>query len=136
MVRLSDLHLSKENLKELGLSELGGDSSSKFGNRKVKYKDLTFDSKREFEYYLILKDREKKGEIKDLRLLVPYTIQEAYTDSNGKKVRALRYKADFVYFDLRDCKEHIIDVKGYKTPVYLMKKKLLAAKGIYIEEVK
>ena len=31
------------------------------------------------------------------RMQVDFTLQEAYTDGEGRRVRAIRYKADFVY---------------------------------------
>jgi hypothetical protein len=79
-------------------------------------------------------DREKRGEVVDIKRQVSYIIQEGFKDPNGKTIAPITYKADFVYLDLTDNKTHIIDVKGYKTEVYKLKKKLLAYKGIYIEE--
>jgi hypothetical protein len=89
-------------------------------------------AKKEFEFYLILKDREKRGEISDLQRQVVYEIQPAFTDRLGNKHRAITYKADFVY----KCGDmvHVVDVKGMKTEVYKIKKKLLAYKGVIIEE--
>lgn len=80
-------------------------------------------------------DREKKGEINQVNRQYPITIQPTFYLPDGSKVAAIVYKADFVYYDLKDNKLHIIDVKGFKTDVYKLKKKLLAYKGIYIEEV-
>ncbi|MBO7425156.1 MAG: DUF1064 domain-containing protein, partial [Clostridiales bacterium] len=40
---------------------------SKYHNEKVEYKGKTFDSKKEFEYYLFLESLEKSGVIKELR---------------------------------------------------------------------
>lgn len=115
-------------------------TKSKYHNKKVDYYDpqlkqtLKFDSEKERDYYLILKDREKRGEIINLKRQVSIEIQEAFTDRLGNKVKAITYKADFTYYDLRDG-DHVVDVKGYKTDVYNLKKKLLAYKGIVIEEV-
>lgn len=110
-----------------------GKRPSKYHNDKVNFRGLTFDSKKEFEFYLILKDREKRGEISDLQRQVVYEIQPAFTDRLGNKHRAITYKADFVY----KCGDmvHVVDVKGMKTEVYKIKKKLLAYKGVIIEEV-
>ena len=121
---------------------------SKYNNQKPEYYDpdlketLKFDSKKEFEYYLILKDREKRGEIRDLERQVSFTIQEAFTMPTGEKIKAITYKADFVYLEKKADPEialqylrKIVDVKGCKTEVYKLKKKLLAYRGIYIEEV-
>ena len=47
--------------------------------------------------YDFLIERVRRGEIGDLRLQVDFTLQEAYTDAEGRRVRAIRYKADFTY---------------------------------------
>lgn len=115
-------------------------NKSKYHNRKVEYYDpqlkktITFDSEKERDYYLILKDRQKRGEIGYIWRQLPIEIQPGFTMPSGEKIRAITYIADFAYNDL-DGIEHIVDVKGYKTEIYKLKKKLLAYKGIYIEEV-
>ena len=111
-----------------------GKRPSKYHNEKVNFRGETFDSKKEFEYYLILKDREKKGEITGLRRQVNFEIQPAFTDARGNKHRAINYKADFVY-ETNDNIIHVVDVKGMRTDVYRLKQKLLAYKGVIIEEV-
>lgn len=108
---------------------------SKYKNDKVTFRGETFDSKKEFEYYLILKDREKRGEIIALQRQYTIVIQPSFKMPSGQKIRQITYIADFVYRDLKDGELHYIDVKGYKTEIYKLKKKLLAYKGIYIEEV-
>ncbi len=114
---------------------------SKYHNRKVEYRDpktgetITFDSEKERDYYLLLKDRERRGEIKDLKRQVEIEIQRSFVDKADNKHRAIKYIADFTYYDLKDYSIHYIDVKGYKTEVYKLKKKLLAYRNIIIEEV-
>lgn len=109
-------------------------SKSKYHNKKFKNVYGSWDSQAEFEYFLILKDKEKLGQIKNLRRQVSIEIQPSFKDSNGKTIKAITYKADFVYEDLKG-KTHYIDVKGMRTDVYKLKKKLLAFRGIEIEEV-
>ena len=58
---------------------------------------LHFDSQKEARRYDFLIERVRRGEIGDLRLQVDFTLQEAYTDAEGRRVRAIRYKADFTY---------------------------------------
>lgn len=53
---------------------------------------------------------------------------------NGKTIRAITYVADFTYYD-KAGKYHIVDTKGVKTDVYLLKKKMMQFKGYDIEEV-
>ena len=67
-----------------------------------------------------------------------FEIQPKFYTLDGKLVREVTYVADFQYTDVKTGLRHVIDVKGGKatqTPVYKLKKKLLAYKGIYIEEV-
>jgi hypothetical protein len=47
---------------------------------------------------------------------------------NGKTYRKIVYKADFEYFDIQQGKVIIEDVKGVKTEVYKLKKKLFEYK--------
>lgn len=124
------VRISNKTAQRLGLV-----GKSKYNNSKVTYQGLTFDSQKEFEYYLLLKDKEKRGLVFNLKRQVPLEIQPAFTDKSGVKHRAITYKADFVYTDRVSGKVKYIDVKGFRTEVYKLKKKLLAYKGIIIEEV-
>lgn len=139
------VRLSKEEARALGLTP----ARSKYNNNKPSYYDpdskqtLTFDSNKELEYYLLLKDRQKRGEIYQLQRQVTINIQPRFYTPKGELVKEINYKADFCYlvpvYDdngvFEKYENHIIDVKGYKTDVYKLKKKLLAYKGFYIEEV-
>lgn len=58
---------------------------------------IRFDSQKEARRYDELMVMLQAGKIRDLRLQVDFTLQEAYTDNAGKRVRAIRYKADFTY---------------------------------------
>lgn len=110
---------------------------NKYSNEKIEYKGMKFDSKAEFHYYLLLEDKERKGEIRDLQRQVMFELQPAFRDSGGRAIRAIKYVADFVYFDA-DGKRHIVDVKGSKameTEVFKIKAKIMAYQGNEIEEV-
>lgn len=58
---------------------------------------LRFDSQKEAGRYDELAALERAGKIRDLRMQVDFTLQEAYTDTEGRRIRAIRYKADFTY---------------------------------------
>lgn len=58
---------------------------------------LRFDSQKEARRYDELAALEQAGEIRNLRMQVDFTLQEAYTDTEGRRVRAIRYRADFTY---------------------------------------
>ena len=98
-------------------------TTSKYQNKKVTYNDIQFDSIKEKNRYIQLKMLEKLGEIKDLQLQKTFTLQPSFK-KNGTTYRSITYKADFVYLDLRTNKNIIEDVKGMRTEVYKIKKKL------------
>lgn len=98
---------------------------------------LYFDSQKEARRYDHLTIRQQAGEIHDLRLQVDFTLQEAYTDQEGRRVRAIRYRADFTYRE-RDGRLVVEDVKSKptRTREYLIKRKLMKERrGIDITEV-
>ena len=117
---------------------------------------LHFDSQKEARRYDHLIALEQAGQIRDLRLQVDFTLQEAYTDTEGRRVRAIRYRADFTYrrkptwplpsmdpgefADTMEIKWPLVveDVKSRatRTKEYLLKRKMLKDKlGIDITEV-
>lgn len=97
---------------------------------------LRFDSQKEARRYDQLILLEQAGKIRDLRLQVDFTLQEAYTDAEENRVRAIRYKADFTYWKHE---RHVVeDVKSKptKTKTYAMKRKMLKDRfGLDITEV-
>ena len=111
---------------------------SKFFSKKVVVDGITFDSKKEGEYYLKLKDDEKNGIIRDLELQKEYILQDKFK-LNNKTRRQITYKADFTYVSVGDDKLHVIDVKSpytAKDKVYRLKKKMFEYKyGIELEEI-
>lgn len=116
---------------------------SKYGNIKAYADGIQFDSIKEKNRYIELKLMEKAGEISDLKLQVEYElippqkIVTGYTKTLKPKYKTIRgcsYKADFTYLD-HDKNMVVEDVKGVKTDVYKLKKKLMLQKyGIYIKE--
>lgn len=108
---------------------------AKYHNKKVKYDGYTFDSIRENNYYIKLKLLEKAGKIKELELQKEFELQPSFK-LNNKTSRKITYRADFTYKTTEDDKLHVIDVKGYRTDVYRLKKKLFEYKyRIEIEEI-
>jgi len=119
---------------------------SKYHSKRIKTPAGTFDSKREYKRYLALVKREKEGSISNLKRQVKYVLIPAQRepDTIGKRGGKIRgklierecyYMADFVYYDeIKGC-EVVEDCKGYKTPEYKIKKKLmLYLCGIRLEE--
>lgn len=98
---------------------------------------LSFDSKKEAAYYDELIALQAAGIVRDIRLQVQFLLQAAYTSAEtGERYRAINYLADFTYDKLEsgEWKHHVVDVKGRRTKEYIMKKKLMADMGVYIEE--
>lgn len=98
---------------------------NKYYNHKTTVDNIKFDSTKEATYYLMYKQQEKEGKIKDLKLQPRFELQPSFKFM-GKTIRKIEYVADFSYYE--DNKLYVIDVKGYKTEVYKLKKKLLLYK--------
>ena len=107
----------------------------KYGNRKTAVNGILFDSAKEARRYCELMALLEAGQISDLRLQRNFTLTEGYTDTGGKRVKPIVYRADFVY--ISDGREVVEDVKsrGTRTKEYLLKKKLMKNKGIEITEI-
>ena len=100
---------------------------NKYNAVKTTTGGIKFDSKAEARYYDELLMLKKTGIVKNIILQKDFTLQEAYTKENGERVRAIRYRADFVV-EYSDGHTEVIDVKGKRTKEYIMKKKLLLAR--------
>lgn len=107
---------------------------SKYYNRKVQYKGLVFDSVKERNYYMYLESLLQAGDITDLELQVKFELQPRFKAVNGHIIRPITYIADFVYKD-KDGNTVIVDVKGFKTEAYKLKKKLMLYQGYNLVEV-
>ena len=110
---------------------------NKYHNKKVVIDNITFDSKLEATRYQELKLLEKKGIIKDLVLQPSYDLIPSFKKGN-KTYRKTTYRADFSYYDNELNKTIIEDTKGFKTDVYILKKKLFEYqnKDLTIREIK
>ena len=81
-----------------------------------------------------LKLMEREGLITNLRDQVRFTLLPPFPQRGFS--RPLVYVADFVYVDKETGKERIEDVKGMRTPVYLVKRRLMAQiLGLEVTEV-
>lgn len=106
-------------------------SYSKYGNRKIKTEDGTFDSQKEYRRWQELKLLQRAGEIKNLARQVKF---ELIPKQDGE--RAIYYVADFVYIDNRTGERVVEDAKGAKTDVYIIKRKLMKyMHNITVQEV-
>lgn len=118
-------------------------------------REIRFDSRKEARRYDELTARLRAGEIRDLRLQAEFTLQEAFTDADGNRTRAIRYKADFTYqervpscgppyktmYNATDAERWRLVVEDVKsratrTDKYKLKRKLMKDRfGIDIQEV-
>lgn len=115
---------------ELKLAQRGRavPSRSKYHNVKTVVDGMVFDSKREAARWCELKLEERVGHIDHLRRQVPFAL-------TVNRMHVADYLADFVYYS--EGMEVVEDVKGARTDVYRIKRKLmLAIHGIEIREVK
>ena len=111
--------------------------ANKYHNKKVTIDNITFSSKLEAQRYTELKLLEKQGIIKDLKLQPSYELIPSFKKGNKTYKRA-SYIADFSYYDNELNKTIIEDTKGFKTDVYILKKKMFEYlyKDLTIREVK
>lgn len=109
---------------------------SKYNAKKVSTAYGTFDSEHEYERFLELKEMQERGEITKLELQPWFLLIPKAVDNRGKVIeRAVRYRADFSYFDSNG--EFVVeDAKGMKMRDYIIKRKLmLKVHGIRVREV-
>lgn len=116
----------------------------KYGNRKVVYDGITFDSARERDRWILLKDAESKGIISDLKRQVTFELIPKIVEYSVKRLKtkdkivqhvvqaSITYTCDFSYvkgFQLvtEDCK---ISPKLIP-PEYRLKEKLFRWKYGY-----
>lgn len=112
------------------MGKFGLGAASKYKAQPTFIDGIRFPSKKQAERYRQLKALEAAGEIRELRLEVPYPI-------TVNRAKVCTYRADFVYEQrVKDEWVAVVeDCKGYPTPVYKLKKKLIqAVYGIEIRE--
>ena len=101
---------------------------NKYNAQRTIVDSIAFHSKAESNRYKILKLLENAGHIRDLKLQasMPFVY-------NG--IRLFTYYADFTYYS--DGIFVVEDVKGMRTPLYKLKKKMIEVYyGIKITEIK
>ena len=109
----------------------------KYKSKKTIVDDIQFDSRLEAKRYTELKLLQKSGKIKELQLQPSFELIPSFK-KNGKTFRKSTYKADFQYIDTETGKTIVEDVKGFKTELYKLKKKLFEYKysNLSIEEIR
>ena len=134
-----------------------GSKKSKYHNKKVVYEGISFDSKKEMNRYVFLKDMEDKGVIENLERQVRFVLIPSLTEdvvvhlkTKDKVVKktiqlAITYTCDFRY--VHDGMTIVEDIKASPKSaaldhVFLLKEKLFrwrygfAIKRVYNAEEK
>lgn len=121
---------------------------NKYGNQKVVYDGIEFDSRREMYRYMDLSFLVRAGAISDLKRQVAFELLPVQREKStkvykkgrkkgqpieGKVIeKAVTYIADFVYKDNATGQTVVEDVKGMRTKDYVIKRKLM----LYIHGIK
>ena len=113
-------------------------SRPKYGNSKVEYDGITFDSKRERDRYIVLKDAAAKGIITDLQCqpkweLLPTMYKEVviHLKTKDKIVqqvdqKSVTYKADFSYIKNGELVVEDVKISEYLLPKeFILKEKMI-----------
>lgn len=131
-------HVTQADVNRRALKQALSAKPAKYHNVKVVVDGHKFDSKREADYWCQLRVREKAGEIQWLRrqVRIPLYAPDLTQSTTPQHVQICEFVADYDYYDRLDCKRHVVDAKGKKTAIYLLKKKWLALQeNLIIEEV-
>jgi hypothetical protein len=97
----------------------------KYHNKKVVRDGEKFDSVKEYRRFCELLLLEKGGVISDLQRQVKYVLIPSQKEGKKTIERECSYKADFVYTDNETGETVVEDVKGMRTEVYKIKRKLM-----------
>lgn len=103
---------------------------NKYNAKKATVDGVTFDSQKEAMRYIVLDRMQRSGEIDDLRLQPAFTLQKGFTDREGKKHQAIKYKADFSYKRAGESTLIVEDTKGVRTAVFNIKWKMVIKKHL------
>lgn len=104
---------------------------SKYNAKPVMIDGTRFASMAEAKYYKLLKLRERAGEVHGVELQKPFAL----IGPDGLLIAT--YRADFAYWDAREDRFRVIDVKGVETEVFKIKRKMMKSfLGIEVEVVK
>jgi hypothetical protein len=114
-------------------SAKGKEKKAKYNNKHVSVDGMSFDSKKESEFYIQQKLRLRARDIKIFARQVPFILNEA-DNGNTPVILVL----DFIVWE-NDGRIRYIDIKpaeDFKTDVYKVKKRLFESQsGLMIEEI-
>lgn len=110
---------------------ISGKPKSKYRNAPIEIDGIRFASKKEAQYFVNLKLMERTGDVYGVELQKRYAL----IGPDGALITT--YVADFVYWDQREKRHRIVDVKGVETDVFKLKRKMMRSfLGLEIEVIK
>lgn len=110
----------------------------KYGNKKVTAFGITFDSKKEMQRYLVLKEAQDNGIISDLELQPQFELIPKVTETYVKHLKTkdkecertvqlpITYKGDFRYV-----KDGVTVVEDVKASAYMLDPKFLIKEKLF-----
>lgn len=123
MTRSSQARAASLSPAALAFGPLAPRRKNKFGAKRVTVAGEAFDSQAEAKRYDVLRLMERAGEIGAIKRQVRYRLEV-----NG--VHVCDYVADFVYRARGDERDTVEDCKGFRTPAYKLKAKLIDRKSV------
>ena len=94
---------------------------NKYHAKVTEIDGIRFDSQAEARRYVALKSMERSGEIIGLKIHPRYILQSPFI-RDGRREREITYEGDFSY--VKDNRLVVEDVKGLKTDLYKVKRKM------------
>ena len=94
---------------------------NKYNAKATEIDGIRFDSQAEARRYVALKNMERAGEIVGLKIHPRYILQSPFI-RDGRREREITYEGDFSY--IKDNRLVVEDVKGLKTDLYKVKRKM------------
>lgn len=112
------------------------ETRAKYNARPVTIDGYRFDSTAEYRRFQALILMQQAGEILDLKVHPRFEILRGFM-RDGVKYRPTFYEADFQYVDCSDDEIIVEDVKGARTPLYLLKRKMFLSQyyGLAFKEI-
>lgn len=96
----------------------------KYRNIRAELDGVVYDSRKEMRRAAALTMMARAGIITNLERQKRFELQRGYVTKDGRSIRPIYYIADFFYFDREKNCLVVEDVKGVRTEVYKIKKKL------------
>lgn len=107
------------------------------GVKKATFGREQFDSTWERDRYVLLLERQRRGLIANLKRQVRIPLKGAGDRPIlGENGRPRVYVADFVYDDVPAGCRIVEDAKGWRDPLFVLKKAILRTQGITVTEVR